>query len=214
MLELTAPPRRATRRARRRRCRSCWTAAARWPVNGWRRRGSRSPSWSSGSTRPTGSGVVAFDDEVTVVVPAGPVLDKAAVAPPCCAIAPGGTTNLSGGLLRGLQEARRVAGPAGATLLLLSDGHANVGVTDADRLADVAAGARAHGVTTSTVGIGLGYDETLLAAIARGGQGTHAFAEDGDGAGAVVAGEVDGLLSKTVQAASLIIRPRGVGARR
>ena len=63
-------------------------------------------------------------------------------------------------------------------------------------------------MTTSTVGIGLGYDETLLAAIARGGQGTHAFAEDGDGAGAVVAGEVAGLLSKTVQAASLIVRPK------
>ena len=46
------------------------------------------------------------------------------------AIAPGGCTNLSGGLLRGLQEARRVAGPAGATLLLLSDGHANAGVVD------------------------------------------------------------------------------------
>jgi Ca-activated chloride channel family protein len=123
------------------------------------------------------------------------------------AIPPGGTTNLSGGLLRGIQEARRVAGRGGATLLLLSDGHANAGVIDPDRLADVAAGARRHGVTTSTVGIGLGYDEALMAAIARGGQGSHAFAEDGDGAGAVVAGEVGGLLSKTAQAASLIVRP-------
>ncbi len=154
-------------------------------------------------------GLVAFDDEVRVVVPAGPLLDKAAARDAVLGIGPGGTTNLSGGLLRGLQEARRVAGGAGATLLLLSDGHANAGVTDADRLAGVAAAARAHGVTTSTVGIGLGYDETLMAAIARGGQGSHAFAADGDGAGAVVAGEVAGLLSKTVQAASLIVRPRG-----
>ena len=120
-------------------------------------------------------------------------------------------TNLSGGLLRGLQEARRVAGAAGATLLLLSDGHANAGETDPDRLAGSPRGARAHGVTTSTVGIGLGYDETLLAAIARGGQGNHVFAGDGDGAGAAVAGEVEGLLSKTVQAASLIVRPDGAG---
>jgi Ca-activated chloride channel family protein len=57
------------------------------------------------------------------------------------------------------------------------------------------------------VGIGLGYDETLLAALARGGQGGHAFAEDGDAAGAAVAGEIDGLLSRTVQAASVTIRP-------
>ncbi len=154
-------------------------------------------------------GVVAFDDEVDVVVPAGPVLDKAALRAAVLSISSGGCTNLSGGLLRGLQEARRVAGPAGATLLLLSDGHANAGVVDPDQLAGVAAAARAHGVTTSTVGIGLGYDETLLAAIAGGGQGSHAFAADGDGAGAVVAGEVAGLLSKTIQAASLIVRPRG-----
>jgi Ca-activated chloride channel family protein len=145
---------------------------------------------------------------VQVVVPAGPVVDKAAARAAVLAIGPGGTTNLSGGLLRGIQEARRVAGPAGATLLLVSDGHANAGVTSVDRLAGVAAGARAQGVTTSTVGIGLGYDESLLAAIARGGQGSHAFAADGDGAGAVVAGEVAGLLSKTIQAASVIVRPR------
>jgi Ca-activated chloride channel family protein len=154
-------------------------------------------------------GVVAFDDQVSVEVAAGPVRDRAALRAAILAIGPGGTTNLSGGLLRGIQEARRAAGAAGASLLLLSDGHANAGVTDADRLADVAAGARASGVTVSTVGIGLGYDEALMAAIARGGQGTHAFAEDGDGAGGVVAGEVAGLLSKTVQAASLIVRPRG-----
>jgi Ca-activated chloride channel family protein len=153
-------------------------------------------------------GVVAFDDDVRVVVPAGPVADRAAVRAAVLAIEPGGTTNLSAGLLRGIQEARRVAGPSGATLLLLSDGHANAGVVDPDRLAGVAAAARAQGVTTSTIGIGLGYDETLLAGLARGGQGSHAFAPDGDGAGAVVAGEVAGLLSKTVQAANLVMRPR------
>ncbi len=154
-------------------------------------------------------GVVAFDDTVSVVVPAGPITDKVAAREAVLSIPSGGMTNLSGGLLRGFQEARRAAGASGATVLLLSDGHANEGETNPDRLAGVAAAARAHGVTTSTVGIGLGYDETLLAAVARGGQGAHAFAPDGDGAGAVVAGEVDGLLSKTIQAASLIVRPKG-----
>ncbi len=152
-------------------------------------------------------GVVAFDDEVRVVVPAGDLADKAAVQHAIAGVYSGGATNLSGGLLRGLQEARRVAGEGGCTLLLVSDGHANAGVTDAGRLASVAAGAREHGVTTSTIGIGLGYDERLLAELARGGQGNHVFAEHGDGAAAAVAGEIEGLLSKTVQAASLLIRP-------
>jgi Ca-activated chloride channel family protein len=152
-------------------------------------------------------GLVAFDDAVEVVVPAARLTDKAAARAAIAALEPGGLTNLSGGLLRGLQEARRVAGKAGATLLLLSDGHANAGETDPARLEAVAAQARRRGVTTSTVGIGLGYDETLLAGLARGGQGDHVFAEDGEQAATAVAGEVEGLLSKTVQAASLLIRP-------
>jgi Ca-activated chloride channel family protein len=152
-------------------------------------------------------GVVAFDDQVRVVLPAGPLTDKAAAKAAVLAIESGGQTNLSAGLLRGLQEARRAS--TASTLLLLSDGLANTVETDPARLAAVAAGARAHGITISTIGIGLGYDETLLAAVARGGQGAHAFAEEGDAAAAAVAGEVEGLLSKTVQAASLVVRPRG-----
>lgn len=152
-------------------------------------------------------GVVAFDDEVQVVVPAGELKDKELARNAIAALSPGGMTNLSSGLLRGLQEARRVAGDAGGTLVVLSDGHANAGETDPQRLAAVAAKAREHGLTTSTVGIGLGYDETLLADVARGGQGNHVFAEHGDAAAAAVAGEIEGLLSKTVQAASVLVKP-------
>jgi Ca-activated chloride channel family protein len=150
-------------------------------------------------------GLVSFDDEVHVTVPAGPVTDKAQLKARIATVVPGGSTNLSGGLLRGLQEARRVT-PDGSvpTVLLLSDGMANDGIRDPDELAAVAAGSAA---TISTIGIGLGYDETLLAAIARGARGNHTFAEAADEAAAVVAGEVSGLLSKTVQAASLLIRP-------
>ena len=154
-------------------------------------------------------GLVAFDDGVQVVAPAGPLADKLALKQAVASVYSGGMTNLSGGLLRGLQEAKRVATDSGATVLLVSDGHANEGILEHDKLAAVAANARDHGVTISTIGIGLDYDEALLATIARGGQGGHAFALDGDAAGGAVAGEVDGLLSKTVQAASVTVRPTG-----
>ena len=150
-------------------------------------------------------GLVCFDDAVDVTVPAGPVTDKAQLKARIATVVPGGSTNLSGGLLRGLQEARRVTQPGSVpTVLLLSDGMANDGIRDPDELAAVAAGSSA---TISTIGIGLGYDETLLAAIARGARGNHTFAEAADEAAAVVAGEVAGLLSRTVQAGSLLIRP-------
>lgn len=150
-------------------------------------------------------GVIAFDNTVEIVVPTGPLSNKHAVKAAIAAVEAGGSTDLSGGYLRGLQEARRVAGPAGATLLLISDGHANAGVTDPERLGPVAADAHTHGVTTSTLGFGLGYDEVLLAALACGGSGNELFAPDADTAGALIAGEIDGLLDQVAQAVSLQI---------
>ena len=117
-------------------------------------------------------------------------------------------TDLAGGYLRGIQEAQRVAADDGAaTLVLLSDGHANTGITDHARLEQFAAGAQRAGIVSSTVGIGLGYDEDLLAAIARGGAGDTHFAENGDDAGAALSSEVEGLLTESVQAVSLTVQP-------
>jgi Ca-activated chloride channel family protein len=151
-------------------------------------------------------GLVTFDDEATVVVPAGPLTDKDAVRRAISNVSLGGMTDLSSGYLRGVQEARRVKGEAGATLLLISDGHANQGVTDHDQLRGIARQGHGNGTTTATLGYGLGYDEELLGAIADGGTGEALFAEDPDTAGKLIAGQVDGLLSKVAQAASLTIK--------
>ena len=152
-------------------------------------------------------GLVAFDHEVLVPVPAGPVTDVEAVKRAIWSLQPRGMTNLSAGYLRGIQEARRAKNGGRATLLLLSDGHANEGVTDPGQLAPVAAGANAHGVTTSTLGLGLGYDEVLLSTLSRGGLGNAHFAEEPDTAGALIASEITGVLAQTVQAAHLSIKP-------
>jgi Ca-activated chloride channel family protein len=151
-------------------------------------------------------GLVAFDDRVELTVPAGALADKRAARRAIAAVAARGGTDLSAGYLRGVQEARRVTGPGGATVLLISDGHANVGVTDPEALSAVAADAHRHGVSTSTLGFGLGYDERIMSALARGGAGTELFAEEPDSAVALIAGEVEGLLTLTAQAASVLIR--------
>lgn len=152
-------------------------------------------------------GLVSFDDQVQITIPAAPLVDKRAALAAIRALHPGAMTNLSGGYLRGLQEARRGASGRGATLLLLSDGHANVGIVEHDRLQALAATGRREGVTTSTIGLGLDYDELLLATLATGGAGTTHFALDGDAAGAAVAEEVGHLLEQVAQATSLVIRP-------
>ncbi|KRA37900.1 MULTISPECIES: vWA domain-containing protein [unclassified Nocardioides] len=150
-------------------------------------------------------GLVTFDNSAQVVVPAGPLTDKEAVIAQIQAVETGGMTDLSAGYVRGLRELRRVA-TAGGTLLVISDGHVNGGIVDADEFATVASKAYADGVVTSTLGYGNGYDETLLSAIARSGSGNHVFAQNPDAAGAAIAGEVEGLLNKVVQALSLTIK--------
>lgn len=154
-------------------------------------------------------GLVAFDDTVDVVVPAGMLHSKHLVRQAIAAIGPGATTNLSGGYTRGLQEARRVVADGGATVLLLSDGMANVGVCEPDQLEALAAMAQRHRITTTTLGLGLGYDEVLLSAIARGGAGSAHFAEEPDAAAAQVAGEIEGLLRQAAQSVNLVVRPSG-----
>ena len=155
-------------------------------------------------------GVVVFDDVAEVAVPAGPVIDRERILAQLGQIRAGGMTDLGVGLLRGLQEVRRVAitagDAAGATLLVVSDGHTNSGITEPGRLASVAAQGRTIGVVTSTLGLGLGYDESLLEAMARSGAGNHVFAEGAEQAGAAIAAEATGLLSKTVQATILTVR--------
>ena len=151
-------------------------------------------------------GLVTFDDRVRVEIAAAPLTDKAGAKHRIAGIDAGGMTDLSAGYLRGLQEARRAADGGGGTVLLVSDGHANAGVTDPERLGEVAAKAGSAGVATSTIGFGLGYDETLLSAIAAGGNGSELRAEDADEAMVAISGELDGLLAQTAQAASVLIR--------
>jgi Ca-activated chloride channel family protein len=88
-------------------------------------------------------------------------------------------------------------------VLIISDGPRQRRHRDPARLGPLAEKAQADGVTTSTLGFGLGYDERLLAALARGGAGNELFAEEADTAVALISGEVDGLLSQVAQAASL-----------
>jgi Ca-activated chloride channel family protein len=155
-------------------------------------------------------GLVTFDNDAQVVVAAGPLADKAAVVAQITAVYPGGSTDLGAGYLRGLRELRRAVstttgGTAGGTLLVISDGHVNAGITDVDQFASMTSKAYSEGLVTSTLGYGRGYDETLLAAIARSGSGNHVFAADPDAAGAAIAREVDGLLDKVVQAATVTV---------
>jgi len=111
-------------------------------------------------------GVVAFDDEVDLVLPLDRH-DPDRAAATVREIRSGGSTNLSGGWLKALEMLTTNPRPGAVTrIVVLTDGHANVGIVDGTQLSGMAASAREQGVTTTCIGFDAGYDEQLLAAIA------------------------------------------------
>jgi Ca-activated chloride channel family protein len=60
---------------------------------------------------------------------------------------------------------------------LLTDGLANVGITNSAELAHHASELRQRGIATTTLGVGLDFDEDLLASLAEAGGGNFQFIE-------------------------------------
>ena len=92
-------------------------------------------------------------------------------------------------------------------VLLLTDGLANVGVTDAPSLVSLAQGAgTSQRIGTTTIGFGDDFDEELLTSMAEAGGGNAHFAASPDDAPGIFAKEFDDLVSLVAQNVSVEIR--------
>ena len=154
-------------------------------------------------------GLVAFDDNALVIAPTRTMADHhmPSLRKAIRELKTGGSTDISAGYLMGLRELTRVQSSGGSTLLLVSDGHANAGEQDPKFFTEVATKSATQKVTTSTIGLGTGYDETILEALSQGGGGAHRFAGSIDEAVGAIAAEVDDLLDKTIVNAVLRLTP-------
>jgi Ca-activated chloride channel family protein len=104
--------------------------------------------------------VVIFDDNVRVVVPAQPVVDKELLIAAVDGIKDGGGTAMSLGMSVGLTELRKHAAPTLVNrMIVLTDG---VTYGDADRCRRIADDAAASGVGIYPLGIGADWDQDLL----------------------------------------------------
>src|SRR5262245_12081460 len=117
--------------------------------------------------------LVQFDNRVERLCPASPRGDGAALRAAIAGIHEGGNTHLHGGWLEGTQTLADVTGSALRRVILLSDGQANEGRTDAAAISEQCAQWAARGVTTSTYGLGNSFNEELMVAMARAGGGNH-----------------------------------------
>jgi len=131
-----------------------------------------------GKLRPTDSlSLVQFDNRVQRLWPAVPLGDGAPLRAAIAAIHSGGNTHLHGGWREGADTLTDVAGSGLKRVILLSDGQANEGLTDAAAIAAQCAKWAAKGVTTSTYGLGNSFNEELMVAMARAGGGNHYYGD-------------------------------------
>ena len=182
-------------------------------------------------------GIVLFDDQVQIGLPltsmdqAGRRAAKAAIDAVCV----GGRTNLSGGLIQGLQmlcqsdeKAREQADDAAAdgeaavvvgsedggatrSLLLFTDGQANAGITDSGEMVEAAqALLKDHpALAIFTFGYGGDHDENTLRGLAEASRGLFYFIEQPDAIPTAFADCLGGLSSVVCQNATLELRPAG-----
>lgn len=152
-------------------------------------------------------GVVAFDNEATTVLALGSHLPNVAV-PQVRRIAPGGSTNLSGGWLKAYEMLSMSPRPeAIRRIIVLTDGIVNAGITAPEQLGRIVGRGQETGVTTSVIGFSTQYDETLLASLALAGSGNNYYCEGPDQASAVFVDEFQGLSSVVAQNISIEIVP-------
>ena len=122
--------------------------------------------------------VVTYDDTVSVLVGATELRDRDWIAGMIRRIRPGGSTALFAGVARGAGEVRTALSPDRVNrVILLSDGLANVGPSTPGVLGDLGASLRKEGISVSTIGLGLDYNEDLMVRLARSSDGNHAFVE-------------------------------------
>jgi Ca-activated chloride channel family protein len=122
--------------------------------------------------------VVAYDNTVQVLVPATRLSDKEQIVLSIRRLNPGGTTALFAGVSKGAAEVRKFLSKEHVNrIILLSDGLANVGPQSPAELGKLGASLIKEGVSVSTIGLGLGYNEDLMSQLAFRSDGGHYFAE-------------------------------------
>ena len=135
-----------------------------------------------------------FDDEVETLAPNAPASDRDRLLRLIAGVAPGGSTALHGGWAAGAKQTADNLVPGGLNrVLLLSDGLANVGESRPDAICDDVHARSGAGVSTTTLGLGNEYNEDLLEAMARSGDGNYYYVESPQQLAAIFRTELHGL---------------------
>jgi Ca-activated chloride channel homolog len=122
--------------------------------------------------------VIAYNHNVEVLVPATKLTDKRTVREEIRQLGADGTTALYAGVQKGADEVRKfLARQKVNRIVLISDGLANVGPASPNELGGLGCQLAQEGISVTTIGLGLGYNEDLMSKLAFNSDGGHYFAQ-------------------------------------
>ena len=122
-------------------------------------------------------------------------------------MAVGGGTNLSGGFQHGYSEVSRWKRDDTVNrVILMSDGHANIGMTLPADLQRLASTALEGGISVSSVGFGLDYNEDLMTLMANSGAGNYYFVDEASAVATVFERELTALAATVARNTAVVIK--------
>ncbi|HEY9728073.1 MAG TPA: VWA domain-containing protein, partial [Chroococcales cyanobacterium] len=153
--------------------------------------------------------VTIYDDRVKTLVPSTLAVQKTNIVRKIQQIQSRGSTALHAAWLQGQNEVVRYLNPEHLNrVILLSDGLANVGVTNPDSIASDVHRLAKQGVSTTTMGVGNDYDQNLLEAMASSGDGNFYYIESPQQLPTIFQAELQGLMATVGHTVSLGIEPQ------
>ena len=152
--------------------------------------------------------VVTFDDRIDVLFPSEPVTNKQSMKDLIARVAARGSTALHEAWVRGgLTVSERMVDQGINRVVLITDGLANVGITNTDEIVTQAMGLYQRGVSTSTIGIGADFNEDLLLPMAQSGGGNAWHVVEPDDMQRIFQVELEGLIAQFAHTVSLGLIP-------
>ncbi|MEM1306658.1 MAG: VWA domain-containing protein, partial [Pseudomonadota bacterium] len=123
--------------------------------------------------------VVSYDSVARVLVQSQTLAHRERLKRRIGRLGANGSTAIYDGLTTAADEMATFVDPDRVSrIILLSDGQANVGPRDPAAFADLGRDLAARGIIVSTIGLGSGYNEDLMAQLAQSGEGNHAFVSE------------------------------------
>lgn len=156
--------------------------------------------------------VVVYNHLVNTVVPARSASDTEWIESRIRSFRAGGYTALFGGVSQGASEIRKHLDDRFVhRIILLSDGMANRGPSSPEELGRLGAALLKEGISVTTVGVGIDYNEDLMARLSRKSDGNTYFVESSSDLPRIFGAELGDVLGVVAKKVKLIIAcPHGI----